>query len=177
MAVEASSCIASTWWMTWTSKPSSRARAILESQKNGRGCGASYLYRQYIELGSSRLNSSFFIWGENIYRGCRPWEGEEYKYLLVAGEGRDEGALTLQGFLSKWAYTTSVDPVHTLAYVRYLGYEGSAAGFFSISRPRRQERKQEQILRSTLRVGCAPLGYGLSDHSMHISEQSVVTVL
>jgi len=89
----------------------------------------------------------------------RPWEGEEFKRLLVAGEGRDEGALTLQGFLSKWAYTTSVDPVHTLAYLRYLGYQGSAAGFFSISRPRRQERKQEQILRSTLRVSPPPLLY------------------
>ena len=86
--------------------------------------------------------------------GCRPWRGEEYKGLLVetGGEGREAGALTLAGLLAKWAFTTATDPVKTLAYVRYLGFEGSAAPLFAISKPRRQERKSEQLQRSVLQV-------------------------
>ena len=86
--------------------------------------------------------------------GCRPWRGEEYKGLRVetGGEGREAGALTLAGLLAKWAFTTATDPVKTLAYVRYLGFEGSAAPLFAISKPRRQERKSEQLQRSVLQV-------------------------
>lgn len=71
---------------------------------------------------------------------------------MVSCQGRSDGSLTLQGFLAKWAYTTATKPVETLAYLRYLGYRGSAASMFTISRPRRQERKQEQIQRSVLQV-------------------------
>ncbi len=83
---------------------------------------------------------------------CRAWQEDEYKYLLVSGQAQGNRALTLQGFLSKWAYTTAANPVETLAYLRYLGYRGSAATFFTISKPRKQERKQEQIQRSVLQV-------------------------
>ena len=85
---------------------------------------------------------------------CRPWKGEEFKGLLVesVAEGAQTGALTLPGFLAKWAFTTALDPVRTLAYLRYLGYDGDAAPFFAISRPRRLERKSEQLSRSLLQV-------------------------
>ena len=87
---------------------------------------------------------------------CRAWQGDEYESLLVSGDGQGKGALTLQGFLSKWAFTTAINPVETLAYLRYLGYRGSAASFFTTSKPRKQERKQEHIQRSVLQVFCLP---------------------
>lgn len=85
---------------------------------------------------------------------CRPWRGKEYRGLLVenGGEGKEEASLTLQGFLAKWAFTTATDPARVLAYARYLGFEGPAAPLFSISKPRRQERKAEQLQRSVVQV-------------------------
>jgi Ras family protein T1 len=81
---------------------------------------------------------------------CSPWEGDEYERVVV--EATPSGALTLSGFLAKWAYTTAVNPRHTLAYLLYLGYEGDPNQLFSISRPRRQERKGDLPARSIYRV-------------------------
>ncbi len=54
-----------------------------------------------------------------------------------------KGLITLNGFLSKWAYTTAMDPRTTLAYALYLGCaeEPPLDKLFAISRPRRAERR------------------------------------
>ncbi|KAK9829241.1 hypothetical protein WJX72_004718 [[Myrmecia] bisecta] len=69
-----------------------------------------------------------------------PWSGAEYHNVL-AETGGPSGWLTLPGYLAKWRYTTAVSPRTTLAYIYYLGSEANASEFFSISKPRKQERK------------------------------------
>lgn len=88
---------------------------------------------------------------------CRPWKSEEYRSLLVETGGEGSTALTLLGFLAKWAFTTAHDPVRTLAYARYLGFEGPAAALFNISKARKQERKSEHLQRSVLQARDPPL--------------------
>lgn len=66
--------------------------------------------------------------------------------------GQGETGLTLRGFLSKWAYMTASDPTLSLAYIRYLGFEGPAAPLFNISKSKRQERNLQQLQRNIVRV-------------------------
>eukprot|EP00884_Botryococcus_braunii_P020843 jgi/Botrbrau1/7442/Bobra.0083s0015.1 len=83
-----------------------------------------------------------------------PWEEEEYQRVLV--EATPTGSLTKQGFLSKWAYMTAVNPRQSLAYMLYLGFQGDPSHLFCFSRPRRQERKGDTPSRSFYR--CAVFG-------------------
>lgn len=58
----------------------------------------------------------------------------------------------MEGFLAKWAYTTLVDPLTTLAYMYYLGYEGPPNRVLVTSKARRLDRKADHPTRSTLQV-------------------------
>ena len=78
--------------------------------------------------------------------------------MEVGTSGQETDALTLQGFLAKWVYTAAVDPERTLAYLRYLGFEGSAAPLFRISKLRRQERNVQQLQRNVIQA-CFPYLY------------------
>ncbi|CAL8465634.1 g5170 [Coccomyxa elongata] len=85
----------------------------------------------------------------------RPWEGPEYEGLLVEGEDPGPGdtrGLTRPGFLSKWAFTTAIDPRAMLEYFLLLGYRGDPALLFCISRPRRAERKSDAPSRKVFQV-------------------------
>lgn len=60
--------------------------------------------------------------------------------------------LTKRGFLSKWAFTTAIDPRQTLEHALLLGHRGDPATLFSISRGRRAERKSDSPGRSVFQV-------------------------
>ena len=62
------------------------------------------------------------------------------------------GALTVNGFLAKWAVMAAAAPRKTLAHLLYLGYEEDPAALFHIARPRRQERKADQPARAVYQV-------------------------
>lgn len=81
-----------------------------------------------------------------------PWHSPTFEGVLV--ETSRKGHLTMNGFLSKWAYTTMTDPQRTLAYAIYLGYpeRGSPERLFQISKPRKVERRTDGIYRSVLQA-------------------------
>lgn len=89
-----------------------------------------------------------------VSKFCSPWRDEEFNALMVevGKSGNDSEALTLQGFLAKWAYMTFFNPVLSLAYIRYLGYEGPAGPMFNISKTRKQERNIQQLQRKVVLV-------------------------
>ncbi|BDA51482.1 mitochondrial Rho GTPase 2 [Coccomyxa sp. Obi] len=85
----------------------------------------------------------------------RPWEGPEYEGLLVEGEAPGQGddrSLTKRGFLSKWAFTTAIDPRAMLEHFLLLGFRGDPASLFCISRQRRAERKSDAPGRRVFQV-------------------------
>ncbi|EIE18377.1 hypothetical protein COCSUDRAFT_38657 [Coccomyxa subellipsoidea C-169] len=65
-----------------------------------------------------------------------------------------------RGFLSRWAFTTAVDPRATLEHCLLLGHRGDPAPLFCISRPRRAERKSDAPGRTVFQ-GFAPRAGGV----------------
>ncbi|KAI9184516.1 ERMES complex Ca(2+)-binding regulatory GTPase gem1 [Blastocladiella emersonii ATCC 22665] len=64
-----------------------------------------------------------------------PWTASGFPDSALTTEN---GALTLQGFLSQWAMTTLLDYSKTLAYLAYLGFDGDTRTALRVTRvPRR----------------------------------------
>lgn len=66
------------------------------------------------------------------------WADERFDSLLV--QSSPDG-LTEEGWMAKWAFTTAADPRAALEWLMYLGYDKEASAAFTVSRPRRLERK------------------------------------
>lgn len=52
----------------------------------------------------------------------------------------------------RWRLMANSDPRSALANILYLGYDGDPASLFTITKPRRQERKPEQRSRTVFKV-------------------------
>ena len=63
--------------------------------------------------------------------------------------------LSRQAYLLQWAYKAATHPQAALEHMLLLGYRGEPSALFSVSAPRRQERKPEAAKRGTFQVGCA----------------------
>ncbi|KAJ3338174.1 ERMES complex Ca(2+)-binding regulatory GTPase gem1 [Gonapodya sp. JEL0774] len=65
----------------------------------------------------------------------------------------DAGAVTLQGFLAQWSMTTLLDYKTTLAYLAFLGYNGTDNGgdttsALKVTRPRKFDRRKGKVQRN-----------------------------
>ncbi|GLJ43201.1 hypothetical protein SUGI_0896880 [Cryptomeria japonica] len=76
-----------------------------------------------------------------------PWEDGIYKDAM---EKDDLGAISMDGFLSQWAFMTLLDPVKSLATLIYIGYPGDPAAAFHVTRRRRWDRKKQHSQRNVL---------------------------
>lgn len=74
-----------------------------------------------------------------------PWEEAPYKDGV---EKTALGALSLSAYLSEWALMTLLDPVKSLAYLIYLGYNGDPASALRLTRRRTIDFKKQQTERS-----------------------------
>lgn len=57
--------------------------------------------------------------------------------------------------MGHWRHMAATEPREALANILYLGYEGEPGSLFCITRPRRQERRPEQVTRTVFKVGSA----------------------
>ncbi|CAM6008327.1 unnamed protein product [Sphagnum balticum] len=76
-----------------------------------------------------------------------PWEDSTYRNSV---ETNVVGGITLNGFLSQWAFMTRVQPQKSLAHLIYIGYPGDPASAFRITRQRRQDRNRQRSQRAVL---------------------------
>ncbi|KAM3261510.1 hypothetical protein ACQJBY_052277 [Aegilops geniculata] len=74
-----------------------------------------------------------------------PWTSDLYK---DSAERNVLGGLSLEGFLSKWALMTLLDPANSFANLVYVGYSGDFNSAFTITRKRRVDRKKQQTQRN-----------------------------
>lgn len=74
-----------------------------------------------------------------------PWSSDPYK---DCAEKNVLGGLSLEGFLSKWALMTLLDPTNSYANLVYVGYPGEFSSAFTVTRKRRVDRKKQQTQRS-----------------------------
>ncbi|KAL6636691.1 hypothetical protein ACP70R_024263 [Stipagrostis hirtigluma subsp. patula] len=74
-----------------------------------------------------------------------PWSSDPYK---DCAEKNVLGGLSLEGFLSKWALMTLLDPVNSFANLVYVGYPGDVVSAFTLTRKRRVDRKKQQTQRN-----------------------------
>lgn len=74
-----------------------------------------------------------------------PWSEAPYK---DAAEKNVLGGLPLDGFLSKWALMTLLDPAGSMANLIYIGYSSDPASAFHVTRRRRLDRKRQQSQRN-----------------------------
>ncbi|CAL4936650.1 unnamed protein product [Urochloa decumbens] len=74
-----------------------------------------------------------------------PWSTDPYK---DCAEKNVLGGLSLEGFLSKWALMTLLDPTNSYANLVYVGYPGEFASAFTVTRKRRVDRKKQQTQRN-----------------------------
>ncbi|KAK8635926.1 hypothetical protein V6N13_004638 [Hibiscus sabdariffa] len=70
-----------------------------------------------------------------------PWTVEPY---VDAAERTPQGNLTLNGFLSEWALTTSLDPALSLANLICIGYGGGSTSALRVTRRRSVDRKKKK---------------------------------
>ncbi|XP_062085882.1 mitochondrial Rho GTPase 2-like isoform X1 [Humulus lupulus] len=75
----------------------------------------------------------------------RPWNEAPYE---DAAERTDLGNLSLNGFLSEWAFMTLLDPVRSLANLMYIGYSGDPASVLHVNRRRVKDRKMQSTERN-----------------------------
>ncbi|KAK3149560.1 hypothetical protein QOZ80_3AG0219100 [Eleusine coracana subsp. coracana] len=75
-----------------------------------------------------------------------PWSSDPYKNC--AETNVVSCGLSLNGFLSKWALMTFLDPSKSLANLVYVGYLGDFASAFTTTRKRRDDRKRKQTHRN-----------------------------
>ncbi|KQK12537.1 mitochondrial Rho GTPase 1 [Brachypodium distachyon] len=74
-----------------------------------------------------------------------PWSSDLYK---DCAEKNVLGGLSLEGFLSKWALMTLIDPANTFANLVYVGYSGDFNSAFTVTRKRRVDRKKQLTQRN-----------------------------
>lgn len=74
-----------------------------------------------------------------------PWSSDPYK---DCAEKNVLGGLSLEGFLSKWALMTLLDPTNSYANLVYVGYPGEFSSAFTVTRKRRVDRKKQQTQRN-----------------------------
>ncbi|XP_022954184.1 mitochondrial Rho GTPase 2 isoform X2 [Cucurbita moschata] len=74
-----------------------------------------------------------------------PWDEPPYK---DSAEKTALGNLTLNGFLSRWALMTILDPPRSLANLIYIGYGGDPAKALHVTRRRLVDRKKQRTERN-----------------------------
>ncbi|XP_052148540.1 mitochondrial Rho GTPase 1-like isoform X1 [Oryza glaberrima] len=74
-----------------------------------------------------------------------PWSNNPY---VDCAERNVLGGLSLEGFLSKWALMTLLDPANSFANLIYVGYSGDFGSAFTTMRKRRVDRKKQQTQRN-----------------------------
>ncbi|KAL8166385.1 hypothetical protein V2J09_007884 [Rumex salicifolius] len=74
-----------------------------------------------------------------------PWSEDPYK---DAAATTALGGTSVEGFLSKWALMTLLDPAKSVEYLRYLMYDGDASSAIRLTRKRRIDRKKKQTDRN-----------------------------
>uniref|UniRef100_A0A0E0D8L2 Mitochondrial Rho GTPase n=1 Tax=Oryza meridionalis TaxID=40149 RepID=A0A0E0D8L2_9ORYZ len=74
-----------------------------------------------------------------------PWSSNPY---VDCAERNVLGGLSLEGFLSKWALMTLLDPANSFANLIYVGYSGDFGSAFTTTRKRRVDRKKQQTQRN-----------------------------
>ncbi|XP_059451846.1 mitochondrial Rho GTPase 1-like [Corylus avellana] len=74
-----------------------------------------------------------------------PWEREPY---VDATQKNEFGGLSLDGFLSMWAFMTFLDPARSMENMIYVGYPGNPLSAFRVTRKRRLDRKKQQTERN-----------------------------
>ena len=62
--------------------------------------------------------------------------------------------MSREAYLLQWVYTAATQPAAALEHMLLLGYRGEPSALFSISAPRRQERKAEVTRRTVFQVRC-----------------------
>ncbi|CAK0731768.1 hypothetical protein CVIRNUC_000040 [Coccomyxa viridis] len=77
----------------------------------------------------------------------RSWRREDEE--RVALHGSSSRGLSRQAYLLQWAYKAAAHPQAALEHMLLLGYRGEPSALFSVSTPRRQERKPEAAKRGT----------------------------
>ncbi|TVU45426.1 hypothetical protein EJB05_04913 [Eragrostis curvula] len=77
-----------------------------------------------------------------------PWTSDVY---TDCAETNVSGGLSLNGFLSKWALMTLLDPPNSFANLVYVGYFGDFGSAFTITRKRRDDRKRKQTHKNVFR--------------------------
>jgi hypothetical protein len=82
----------------------------------------------------------------------RSWSKEDDQRVLLGG-GSSRG-LSRQAYLLQWVYKAAVQPQAALEHMLLLGFRGESSALFSISAPRRLERKPEGPRRRTFQVCC-----------------------
>ncbi|PON76390.1 Parvalbumin [Parasponia andersonii] len=65
-----------------------------------------------------------------------------------AAERNALGGLSLDGFLSEWAFMTLLDPAFSMENLIYIGYSGDLSSAIRVTRRRRLDRKKQQSERS-----------------------------
>ena len=83
----------------------------------------------------------------------RSWRREDEE--RVALHGNNSRGLSRQAYLLQWAYKSATHPQAALEHLLLLGYRGEPLALFSISAPRRHEKKLEAAKRGTFQVRCA----------------------
>ncbi|KAI7730100.1 hypothetical protein M8C21_033306 [Ambrosia artemisiifolia] len=69
-----------------------------------------------------------------------PWNEAPY---ANAAEKNALGGLSLDGFLSEWAFMTILDPVLSVENLIYIGYAGDPSSAVRVTRKRRVDRKKQ----------------------------------
>ncbi|KAK9062265.1 hypothetical protein SSX86_019451 [Deinandra increscens subsp. villosa] len=69
-----------------------------------------------------------------------PWNEAPY---ANAAEKNALGGLSLDGFLSEWAFMTVIDPVLSVENLIYIGYAGDPSSAVRVTRKRRVDRKKQ----------------------------------
>ncbi|KAJ0464478.1 putative small GTPase, EF-hand domain, EF-hand domain pair, EF hand associated, type-1, MIRO [Helianthus annuus] len=69
-----------------------------------------------------------------------PWNEAPY---ANAAEKNALGGLSLDGFLSEWAFMTVLDPVLSVENLIYIGYAGDPSSAVRVTRKRRVDRKKQ----------------------------------
>ncbi|XP_003571671.1 mitochondrial Rho GTPase 1 [Brachypodium distachyon] len=76
-----------------------------------------------------------------------PWSSNPYK---DCAENNVLGDLSLEGFLSKWALMTLLDPANSFSNLKYVCYPGDFSSAFTITRKRRVDRQKQKTQRNVI---------------------------
>ena len=82
----------------------------------------------------------------------RAWSKEDDESILL--HGSSQHGISKQAYLLQWVYKAARHPPAALEHILLLGFRGEVSALFSMSAPRRQERKPEVARRSVFQVRC-----------------------